>query len=60
MTSQLLLSTATLLFTLDLIGTFVFALSGAVAGVEAQARSLRRARAVVRRGQRRRHHCVTC
>jgi uncharacterized membrane protein YeiH len=34
MTSQLLLSTATLLFTLDLIGTFVFALSGAVAGVK--------------------------
>jgi uncharacterized membrane protein YeiH len=33
-TSQLLLSTATLLFTLDLIGTFVFALSGAAAGVK--------------------------
>jgi uncharacterized membrane protein YeiH len=34
MTSQLLLSTATLVFTLDLIGTFVFALSGAVSGVK--------------------------
>src|SRR3954453_12538503 len=34
MTSQLLLSTATLLLTLDLIGTFVFALSGAAAGVK--------------------------
>jgi uncharacterized membrane protein YeiH len=34
MTSPLLLSTATLLFTLDLIGTFVFALSGAAAGVK--------------------------
>src|SRR5246127_1776535 len=34
MTSQLLLSTATLLFTLDLIGTFVFALSGAASGVK--------------------------
>ena len=34
MTSQLLLSTATLLFTLDLFGTFVFALSGAAAGVK--------------------------
>lgn len=34
MVSQLLLSTATLLFTLDLIGTFVFALSGAVSGVK--------------------------
>jgi uncharacterized membrane protein YeiH len=34
MTSQLLLSTATLLLTLDLIGTFVFALSGAVSGVK--------------------------
>lgn len=34
MTSPLLLSTATLLFTLDLIGTFVFALSGAVSGVK--------------------------
>ena len=33
MTSQLLLSTATLLFVLDLIGTFVFALSGAASGV---------------------------
>jgi uncharacterized membrane protein YeiH len=33
-TSQLLLSTATLLFTLDLIGTFVFALSGAASGVK--------------------------
>src|SRR4051794_25830114 len=32
MTSQLLLSTATLLFALDLIGTFVFALSGAASG----------------------------
>lgn len=32
--SQLLVSTATLLVTLDLIGTFVFALSGAVAGVK--------------------------
>jgi uncharacterized membrane protein YeiH len=30
---QLLLSTATLLLTLDLIGTFVFALSGAASGV---------------------------
>jgi uncharacterized membrane protein YeiH len=34
MTSQLLVSTATLLFTLDLIGTFVFALSGAASGVK--------------------------
>ena len=34
MTSQLLLSTATLLVALDLIGTFVFALSGAAAGVK--------------------------
>ena len=34
MTSTLLLSTATLLFTLDLIGTFVFALSGAASGVK--------------------------
>ena len=34
MTSQLLLSTATLLLVLDLIGTFVFALSGAAAGVK--------------------------
>jgi uncharacterized membrane protein YeiH len=34
MTSQLLLSTATLLFVLDLIGTFVFALSGAASGVK--------------------------
>jgi uncharacterized membrane protein YeiH len=34
MTTQLLLSTATLLLTLDLIGTFVFALSGAAAGVK--------------------------
>ena len=34
MTSSLLLSTATLLFTLDLIGTFVFAISGAAAGVK--------------------------
>src|SRR5215218_8944605 len=34
MTSQLLLSTATLLLTLDLIGTFVFALSGATSGVK--------------------------
>ena len=34
MMSQLLLSTATLLFVLDLIGTFVFALSGAMAGVK--------------------------
>lgn len=33
MTPSLPLSTATLLFTLDLIGTFVFALSGAVSGV---------------------------
>jgi uncharacterized membrane protein YeiH len=33
-TSQLLLSTATLLLTLDLIGTFVFALSGAASGVK--------------------------
>src|SRR4029453_3179184 len=34
MTSQLLSSTAMLLVTLDLIGTFVFALSGAVSGVK--------------------------
>jgi uncharacterized membrane protein YeiH len=34
MTSQLQLSTATLVFTLDLIGTFVFALSGAASGVK--------------------------
>ncbi len=34
MTTELLLSTATLLLTLDLIGTFVFALSGAAAGVK--------------------------
>ena len=34
MASQLPLSIATLLFTLDLIGTFVFALSGAVSGVK--------------------------
>src|SRR3954468_14397455 len=34
MTTQLLLSTATLLLTLDLIGTFVFALSGGAAGVK--------------------------
>src|SRR5215218_10730867 len=34
MTSQLLSSTATLLLTLDLIGTFVFALSGAALGVK--------------------------
>jgi uncharacterized membrane protein YeiH len=34
MTSSLVLSTATLLFTLDLIGTFVFALSGAISGVK--------------------------
>jgi uncharacterized membrane protein YeiH len=34
MISPLLLSTATLLLTLDLIGTFVFALSGAAAGVK--------------------------
>jgi uncharacterized membrane protein YeiH len=34
MTPQLLLSTATLLFTLDLIGTFVFALCGAASGVK--------------------------
>lgn len=34
MTSPLLLSTATLLLALDLIGTFVFALSGAAAGVK--------------------------
>jgi uncharacterized membrane protein YeiH len=33
MPSQLLLSTATLLFALDLLGTFVFALSGAASGV---------------------------
>src|SRR6185503_2432097 len=33
-TTQLLLSTATLLFTLDLLGTFVFALSGAASGVK--------------------------
>src|SRR3954468_18804444 len=34
MTTQLLLSTATLLLALDLIGTFVFALSGAASGVK--------------------------
>ena len=34
MISQLALSTATLLLTLDLIGTFVFALSGAASGVK--------------------------
>jgi uncharacterized membrane protein YeiH len=34
MADQLLLSTATLLFTLDLIGTFVFALCGAASGVK--------------------------
>ena len=34
MTSSLTLSTATLLFVLDLLGTFVFALSGAAAGVK--------------------------
>jgi uncharacterized membrane protein YeiH len=34
MTPSLLLSTAALLVTLDLIGTFVFALSGAAAGVK--------------------------
>jgi uncharacterized membrane protein YeiH len=34
MTSPLLVSTATLLFALDLIGTFVFALSGAVSGAK--------------------------
>jgi uncharacterized membrane protein YeiH len=34
MTSQLLLSTATLVLALDLIGTFVFALSGAASGVK--------------------------
>lgn len=34
MTSPLLLSTATLLLALDLIGTFVFALSGAASGVK--------------------------
>jgi uncharacterized membrane protein YeiH len=34
LTSELLVSTATLLFTLDLIGTFVFALSGAASGVK--------------------------
>src|SRR5437868_9192740 len=34
MTTQLLLSTATLLLTLDLLGTFVFALSGAASGVK--------------------------
>jgi uncharacterized membrane protein YeiH len=33
-TAQLLVSTATLLFALDLIGTFVFALSGAISGVK--------------------------
>jgi uncharacterized membrane protein YeiH len=35
-TSQLLASTATLLLTLDLIGTFVFALSGAASGVKSR------------------------
>ncbi len=34
MTAQILLPTVTLLATLDLIGTFVFALSGAAAGVK--------------------------
>ena len=34
MSSRLLVSTATLLLTLDLIGTFVFALSGAAAGIK--------------------------
>ena len=34
MTPSLVLSTATLVFTLDLIGTFVFALSGAASGVK--------------------------
>ena len=34
MTSPLLLSMATLLVILDLVGTFVFALSGAVSGVK--------------------------
>jgi uncharacterized membrane protein YeiH len=34
MTSPLLVSTAALVFALDLIGTFVFALSGAVSGVK--------------------------
>lgn len=34
MTSTLLLSTAALVFALDLIGTFVFALSGAASGVK--------------------------
>jgi uncharacterized membrane protein YeiH len=34
MTSELFLSTATLLLALDLIGTFVFALSGAASGVK--------------------------
>jgi uncharacterized membrane protein YeiH len=34
MTSHVLLSTAALLLTLDLIGTFVFALSGAGSGVK--------------------------
>ncbi len=34
MTSSLVLATAPLLFTLDLMGTFVFALSGAVSGVK--------------------------
>jgi uncharacterized membrane protein YeiH len=34
MTSQLLPSNTTLLLTLDLIGTFVFALSGAASGVK--------------------------
>lgn len=36
MTSQLLASTATLLLALDLIGTFVFALSGAASGVKSR------------------------
>jgi uncharacterized membrane protein YeiH len=36
MTTQLLLSIATLLLTLDLIGTFVFALSGAASGVRSK------------------------
>jgi len=36
MTSPLLVSTTVLLFTLDLVGTFVFALSGGMSGVKSK------------------------
>ena len=39
----------TLVLALDLFGTFVFALSGAMVGVRAPPRHFRRARAVLRR-----------